>query len=69
MSLKKCLPADFNKDQLTTEHSGDTIYVHFKTNSSSSDKVYHLTLDIDSYPRYKYLTIDDDTYAISSSEK
>lgn len=67
--FEKCLPVDFKDDQLKTERSGDTIYVHFKTNSSSKDKVYHLTLDIDSYPRYKYLTIENDTYAISSSEK
>jgi hypothetical protein len=67
--FEKCLPADFNKDQLTTERSGDTIYVHFKTNSSLNNKVYHITLDIDSYPQYKFITIENDTYAITSSEK
>ena len=68
--FEKCLAADFNKDQLTTERRGDTVFVRFKQPSSAEqNKVYHITLDIDSYPRYHILAIDQDTYSISSKEK
>ena len=68
--FEKCLPADFNKEQLVTERRGDTVLVSFKiTPSVQTGNVYHLILDIDSYPRYNYLTIDDETYSITSSEK
>ncbi len=68
--FEKCLPPDFKSDQLTSWRSGDTVYVAFKTaDKSANDKVFHLTLDIDSYPRYNFITIESDTYAIASSEK
>lgn len=68
--FEKCLAADFDKDQLTTERRGDTVFVSFKKASSAKDsKVYHITLDVDSYPRYHILAIDQDTYTISSTEK
>jgi hypothetical protein len=67
--FEKCLPPDFKSDQLTSRRSGDTVYVAFKTGDKSvNDKVYHLTLDIDSYPRYNFITIESDTYAITSSQ-
>lgn len=68
--FEKCLAADFNKEQLRTERQGDTVVVSFKKpQAGAGNKVYHITLDIDSYPRYHYLTIDEDTYSISSTEK
>jgi hypothetical protein len=68
--FEKCLPADFKEDQMTTERKGDTVMVDFKTASADAgNKVYHITLDIDSYPRYQFLTIDGDTYTITSAEK
>ena len=68
--FEKCLAADFNKDQLTTERRGDTVFVSFqKASTAVGSKVYHITLDIDSYPRYHILAVDQDTYTISSTEK
>ena len=68
--FEKCLPADFNADQLSSERQGDTVLVKFKTTSTgSANKVYHITLDIDSYPAYHFVTIDGDTYSISAAEK
>ena len=68
--FEKCLPAGFKKDHLVTERKGDTVLVSFKTGSGETDnKVYHITLDIDSYPRYQYIDIDGDVYTITSSEK
>ena len=68
--FEKCLAADFNDEQLSTERRGDTVLVIFKKNSApQNNKVYHITLDIDSYPAYHFLTIDNDTYSISPTEK
>jgi hypothetical protein len=68
--FEKCLPADFNKDHFTSERQGDTVVVRFKKGAAdTSNKVYHITLDIDSYPAYHYLAIDEDVYSIVSPEK
>jgi hypothetical protein len=68
--FEKCLPANFDNSQLNSWRSNDTVYVAFKSaDNSPGNKVYHLTLDIDSYPRYQYLTIGDDTYTITAAEK
>ena len=64
------MPGDFNDDQVSTERRGDTVLVNFKKSAiDQNNKVYHITLDIDSYPSYHFLTIDNDTYSISSTEK
>ena len=68
--FEKCLPADFSDEQLTSERQGDTVLVSFKKGSTGqANKVYHITLDIDSYPIYHFVTIDGDTYSISAAEK
>jgi hypothetical protein len=68
--FEKCLATDFNDDQLSSERRGDTVLVNFKKASAGqANKVYHITLDIDSYPGYHFLTIDQETYSISSTEK
>jgi len=68
--FEKCLSADFGKEQMTTERKGDTVLVNFKTASNDTgSKVYHITLDIDSYPSYHYISIDGDVYTITSTEK
>ena len=68
--FEKCLPADFNNEQLSTERRGDTLLVNFKKASTDpNNKVYHITLDIDSYPGYHFLTIDEDTYTITRAKK
>jgi hypothetical protein len=68
--FEKCLPAEFSDNELTSWRSNDTVYVAFKAATASpGDKVFHLTLDIDSYPAYHFVSIDNDVYAISSTEK
>lgn len=68
--FERCLPADFTDDQISSERQGDTVLVRFKNAAVTPDnKVYHITLDIDSYPAYHYVTIDGDTYSISATEK
>lgn len=64
----KCLPADFTKEQLTTERKGDTVVVKF-VHTKQATSVFQLTLDIDSYPAYHFITIGEDTYAITAAQK
>jgi hypothetical protein len=64
----KCLPADFTKEQMSTSRQGDTVVVSFKKpEASQATAIFSITLDIDSYPKYSYITIDNDTYAIVPS--
>lgn len=68
--FEKCLPADFNKDNVTSERRGDTVVVNFKKDAASATNVvYHVTLDIDSYPQYHFITVDDETFTVVPTEK
>lgn len=63
----RCLPADFVKEQMTVTRQGDTVVVKFKK-PEGAKAIFNIILDIDSYPKYHYLTIDEDTYAIVASK-
>lgn len=65
----KCLPADYDKKKMVVERKGDTVAVSFTDAGNASTRAYQVTLDIDSYPRYNFLTIDNDTYTIVPSTK
>lgn len=68
--FEKCLPEDFSKDKMHSERKGDTVVISFPIISpETKNVVYHITLDIDSYPKYNFLKIDNDTYTIIPSEK
>ncbi len=62
--FEKCLPVDKAKD-LVTERHGDTVLVQFPKAGAGVNALYQVTLDIDSYPKYNFITIDGDTYAIA----
>jgi hypothetical protein len=66
--FEKCLGADFKKDQVTSSRQGDTVLVKFPQPAAGGNVVYHITLDIDSYPEYNYVTIGEDTYQIAHSK-
>lgn len=67
--FEKCLPAGYNTDQVSSGRAGDTVVVRFAGNTGQANTVYHVALDIDSYPRYHFITIDGDTYTIMPSDK
>ena len=67
--FEKCLSANFSDKQISSEHHGDTVIVKFNSSQAQGDVVYKVTLDIDGYPVYKFLTIDADTYTITPAEK
>jgi hypothetical protein len=68
--FEKCLPAGFKESDLQTSRKGDTVVVNFPSASTAqAGVVFHVTLDIDSYPRYRFLELDKDVFTISSPEK
>ena len=61
--FQRCLDADFKKEQLTSMRQGDTVVLKFER-KNSIQALYNITVDVDSYPRYNFLTIDDNTFPI-----
>ena len=68
--FEKCLTAGFSTASATTERRGDTVVFHFNEPANAKpSEVFQLTLDIDSYPAYHFLTIGEDTYTITAAAK
>lgn len=64
--FEKCLDANFTKEMINVSRQGDTVLVQFPkaTGQTVLDKI---TLDIDSYPRYNFITIDGETIGVIPS--
>jgi len=62
----KCLPTNFDDDKVLTTRSGDTVLVSFPP-ATGQTAAYRITLDIDSYPNYHVVKVDDESYNISVS--
>lgn len=62
----RCLPGDFNEESLDVSRQGDTVIVRFPP-PGTSGATFNVVLDIDSYPRYNFITIDDETFAVIPS--
>jgi hypothetical protein len=58
--FEKCLDANFTKDMMKVSRQGDTVLVQFPK-TSGHGVLNKITLDIDSYPRYNFITIDNET--------
>ncbi len=61
-TFQKCLHATYD-GQYTAERRGDTVVVNF-TKAAGPEALYNITLDVDAYPRYNFLTIDGTTFTI-----
>src|SRR5438046_2246399 len=59
--FEKCLAGGFTKDMLKVSRQGDTVLVQFPK-ADTQPILYKITLDIDSYPRYNFITVDDETF-------
>lgn len=67
--FEKCLPVGYDKKNITSERKGDTVLVRFNAMNVNDPKaVYHVTLDIDSYPPYTFVTIDNETFTVIPSQ-
>jgi hypothetical protein len=67
--FEKCLPVGYDKANITSERKGDTVLVRFNAMNVKDPKaVYHVILDIDSYPPYQFITIDEETFTVIPSQ-
>jgi hypothetical protein len=64
--FERCLGANFTKDMMDVSRQGDTVLVQFHR-GGSQQVLYKITLDIDSYPRYNFITIDGETFQVIPS--
>ncbi|TMI96214.1 MAG: hypothetical protein E6H06_04660 [Bacteroidetes bacterium] len=64
--FEKCLPTDFSKDQMKVSRQGDTVLVEFQK-PAAQKVLYKITLDIDSYPKYNFITVDNETFNVIPS--
>ena len=64
--FEKCLAANFTKDMMKVARQGDTVLVQFPK-ATGQTVLNKITLDIDSYPRYNFITIDDETFNVIPS--
>ena len=64
--FEKCLDANFTKDMMKVSRQGDTVLVQFPK-AGGKGVLNKITLDIDSYPRYNFITIDNETINVIPS--
>ena len=64
--FEKCLDANFTNDMMKVSRQGDTVLVQFPKTGAHA-VLNKITLDIDSYPRYNFITIDDQTIDVIPS--
>ena len=63
--FQECLDSDFDGKNYTVDRKGDTVVVSFASAMKKKSKsLFGITLDIDTYPRYNFMTIGDYTFAI-----
>lgn len=64
--FEKCLSANFTKDMMKISRQSDTVLVEFPQ-TGSQKLLYKITLDIDSYPKYNFITVDGETFNVIPS--
>ena len=64
--FEKCLDANFTNDMMKVSRQGDTVLVQFPKTGAHA-VLNKITLDIDSYPRYNFITIDNETINVIPS--
>ena len=63
-----CLEANY-KGEYRVERRGDTVDVRFHRAGISVESLYKITLDINTHPRYNFLSIDGSTFVIVARGK
>ena len=64
--FEKCLGANFTKEMINVSRQGDTVLVQFPK-AERQAVLYKMTLDIDSYPKYNFITVDGETFNVIPS--
>ncbi|NCT73534.1 MAG: hypothetical protein GXC78_03315 [Chitinophagaceae bacterium] len=67
--FQKCLPDDEKQRRVIAERRGDTVVVRFDTKGATAPlATFDVILDIDSYPAYRFITIDDNTFPMTRED-
>ena len=61
--FQRCLDADFSAEKFQSLRQGDTVVLKFER-KNKDQALYKIIVDIDTYPRYNFLTIDGNTFPI-----
>jgi hypothetical protein len=63
--FQQCLDNDFEGQNFTAERKGDTVVVDFSgAKKKPSKALYQITLDIDASPRYRFMSIEGNTFEV-----
>jgi hypothetical protein len=62
-----CLPSGQGHEGVTLEQKGDTVLVHMPAQGAAPAH-FSLTLDVDAYPAYHFITVGDETYLIAAAK-
>jgi hypothetical protein len=63
-----CLDDGFDGKNYTVERKGDSILVNFPRSATKKTMAYHLTLDIDAKPAYRYIVLDGQGIDITTTD-
>ena len=63
--FERCLGTNFTKEMMNVTRQGDTVLVQF--HKGGGQVLYKITLDVDSYPRYNFITVDGETFQVIPS--
>jgi len=66
IEFQECLDIDFSKEQFHSIRNEDTVILQFKRNKTGQ-ALYKIVVDIDSYPKYSFITIDGETFPVTSA--
>ena len=65
--FEDCLVSNFDGKNFATERKGDTILIQLPR-KGDSHSLFKLTLDLDAYPQYQFITIGENTYMIGTAK-
>lgn len=62
-----CLPSGQGHEGVTLKQNGDTVLVHMPA-AGATPAHFSLTLDVDAYPAYHFITVGNETYLIGTAK-
>lgn len=65
--FERCLNTNYSADDARTFRQGDTVRI-LLAKPSTQNALFKVTVDIDSYPKYNFVTVDDETFMVISSK-
>jgi hypothetical protein len=61
--FQECMHAGAGKEDVRVVRAGDTVVISFNNNTAGK-QLYEITVDVNTQPRYNWLTIGNNTFPI-----